>query len=34
MLVIVLVSMAVFFVMHLLPGDPLMIYAAIWTSAP
>ena len=26
-LVIVLVSMAVFFVMHLLPGDPLMIYA-------
>jgi peptide/nickel transport system permease protein len=25
-LVIVLVSMAVFFVMHLLPGDPLMIY--------
>ena len=27
MLVIVLVSMAVFSVMHLLPGDPLMIYA-------
>jgi peptide/nickel transport system permease protein len=27
MLVIVLVSMVVFFVMHLLPGDPLMIYA-------
>ena len=26
LLVIVLVSLAVFFVMHLLPGDPLMIY--------
>ena len=26
LLVIILVSLAVFFVMHLLPGDPLMIY--------